>query len=48
MFRGLFRLGFDVKLALEPDSLLVVHRHMQELRQMLLFALEVGVQGRVE
>ena len=41
-----FRL--DEKLALEADGFLVVHRHVQEFREMFLFALEVGVeQGRV-
>jgi hypothetical protein len=47
LVRGrLVRLRLDEERAGEPDLLLVLHRHVHELRQVIEFALEVGVEER--
>jgi hypothetical protein len=46
VLRRLLRLGLNVKLPLEADLLLVVHRQMQKLRQVLLLPFQVRVQQR--
>ena len=47
VLRRLLRLGLDVELALEPDPLRVVDRHVQEPGQVLLLPLQVRVEERL-
>ena len=46
MFGGLFRLGLDEEPTIESDGSLVVHGHVQELREMFLLAFEIGIEQR--
>jgi hypothetical protein len=43
----LLRLGLDQELALEADLLRVIDRHVQERGEVLLLALQVGVEQRL-
>jgi hypothetical protein len=47
VLRGLLRLGLDEELALEADALGVIDRHVEEGGEVVLLALEVGVEERL-
>ena len=44
MLRGLLRLGLDEELALETDALRVIHGEVEERREVVLLALQIGVE----
>ncbi len=47
VFGGLHRLRFDEELTVESDLLLVVHRHVEEVPEVVELALHVGVEERL-